>query len=440
MGGSHALVVGFGATGQAVAAALKKRGHQVTATDDRESPELIAAAEGLDLELITAPSEAQLSDSVRAADIVAPGPGIPEWHPVFAACDDLRRPVTCEFDLAAAWDDRPILAVTGTDGKTTVTTLVSEMLAASGVTTMAAGNTEVPLVTAIDDPLPDLFVVEASSFRLGHCSDFRPTVGTWLNFAADHLDVHRSIASYERAKARLWQNQEGDDVAVANADDPVVMRHARGLDRLVTFGRSAEFRIRGDSLLTSEGDVLARIDQLWSRLPHDVYNVLAASATALNGGASLCGVRDAIGEFNGLPHRVQFVGEWNGVRWFDDSKATAPHASRAALAGFDSVVLIAGGRNKGLDLGAMSEGVGNVRAVVGIGESAAEVLAAFEGVESTVADSMEEAVGAAAEMARSGDVVLLSPGCASFDWYRSYAERGGAFAAAVRRLHDGGTP
>lgn len=440
MGGAHALVVGFGVTGQAVAAAMRKRGHQVMAIDDSETPELIAAAEDLDVELITGPSKAQLREAVGAADMVVPGPGVPEWHPVFAVTNDLDRPVTSEFDLASAWDDRPVLAVTGTDGKTTVITLVTEMLAASGVTTTAAGNTDVPLVTAIDDPLPDLFVVEASSFRLSLCSDFRPAVGTWLNFAADHLDVHRSISSYEQAKARLWQNQADEDVAVANADDPVVMRHARGLDRLVTFGRSAEFRIRGDNLLTNEGDVLARIDQLWSTLPHDLYNVLAASATALNGGASLQGVRQAIGEFKGLPHRVELVGEWDGVRWFDDSKATAPHASRAALAGFGTVVLIAGGRNKGLDLGAMSEGVDNVRAVVGIGESAAEVVAAFKDVESAVVGSMEEAVAAAGEMAHRGDVVLLSPGCASFDWYRSYAERGVAFAAAVHRLHDGGAP
>jgi len=439
MGGSHALVVGFGVTGQAVAAAMKRRGHEVTAIDDGQTPELAAAAEGLDVELITAPRDARLCDAVTAADIVVPSPGIPEWHPVFAFSDDLHRPVTCEFDLAASWDHRPILAVTGTDGKTTVTTLVTEMLAASGFTTTAAGNTDVPLVTAIDDPLPDLFVVEASSFRLSHCSKFRPTVGTWLNFGADHLDVHRSLSSYEQAKTRLWQNQAGEDIAVANADDPVVMRHARSLDRLVTFGRSAEFRIRGDSLLTSEGDVLARIDQLWSTLPHDLYNVLAASATALSGGASLRGMREAIDEFKGLPHRVELVGEWNGVRWFDDSKATAPHASRAALAGFDSVVLIAGGRNKGLDLGAMSEHVDNVKAVVCIGEAAAEVVSAFKGVKSTVADSMEDAVAVAAGMAREGDVVLLSPGCASFDWYRSYAERGEVFARAVRRLHDCGT-
>jgi UDP-N-acetylmuramoylalanine--D-glutamate ligase len=185
-------------------------------------------------------------------------------------------------------------------------------------------------------------------------------------------------------------------------------------------------------LIGPDGQELVRSDELWRSLPHDRSNALAAAATALAGGATAEGVRRALREFRGLPHRVELVGERDGVRWYDDSKATAPHATLAALSGFDAVVLVAGGRNKGLDLGALRAGADRVRAVVGIGESAADVLGAFPGVPGRTADSMADAVAAAHELAGSGDVVLLSPGCASFDWYGSYSERGDDFAAQVR--------
>jgi UDP-N-acetylmuramoylalanine--D-glutamate ligase len=375
-------------------------------------------------------------------DAVVPTPGLPEQHPLFAAALAAGTPVLSEFDLAEAWDDRPVLAITGTNGKTTVTTLVDAMLDASGVRSAAVGNTEVPLVAAIEDPATQVFVVEASSFRLAQSRCFRPAVATWLNFAEDHLDVHTSLDAYRLAKARIWADQGPDDVAVANAQDPVVMAslpdRADG-PRRVTFGlstgpdgRSPDYHERDGVLLGPDGDELASLHDLWSTLPHDRANVLAAAATALAGGADLHGVRRALREFGGLSHRVQLVGERDGVRWFDDSKATAPHATLAAVGGFDSVVLIAGGRNKGLDLGALAAVADRVRAVVGIGESGPDVVAAFPGRPSAVATSMTEAVGAASVLAGPGDVVLLSPGCASFDWYRSYGERGDDFAANVR--------
>ena len=441
----RALVVGLGVTGAAVARALTAHGHDVVAADDAAGPAARAAAADLGLDLVEAPAGDALAVLVAGADAVLPTPGLPARHPLFAAATAAGVPVLSEFDLASWWDDRPLLAVTGTDGKTTVTTLVRDMLLAAGLAAVAVGNTPVPLVAAIDDPASDVFVVEASSFRLEHSQRFAPAVGTWLNFAPDHLDSHPGLASYEAAKARIWRDQSADQIAVGNADDPVVARHlAEAPARHVTFGLAAEadFRLVGGAApggrLTGPGEghgdavEIARVEELRRALPHDIANGLAAAATALAGGASVEGVRQGLLDFRGLPHRVALVGEAGGVRFYDDSKATTPHAAATAVAGFESVVLIAGGRNKGLDLGVLAGSAGRIRAVVAIGEAAPEVAAAFDGVRPVIrADSMGEAVRAAVDLARPGDAVLLSPGCASFDWYGSYGERGDDFARAV---------
>jgi UDP-N-acetylmuramoylalanine--D-glutamate ligase len=434
------LVLGFAVTGQAVARALSAHGHSVVVVDDHPSPSTRTAAELAAVELIESPSRAQLDDLVASVDALVPSPGIPDHHSAFAAAAERGVTVLSEFDLAAAWDRRPLLAVTGTDGKTTVTTMVTDMLVASGRRALAVGNTDIPLVAAIDRSEVDVFVVEASSFRLGHTRRFRPAVATWLNFAPDHLDVHASLDRYRSAKARIWADLEaGADggVAVANADDPVVMAEVRPDVRTVTFGLGAPagYHRRGDDLVTDDGRALVAVDELPRALPHDLANALAASATALEGGADLDGVRAALRAFRGLPHRVSRVGGADGIDWYDDSKATVPHAVVAAVTGFDSVVLIAGGRNKGVDLAPMAAVADHLRAVVAIGEAAGEVAAVFAGRRPVVtADSMAEAVGAAAGLARPGDAVILSPGCASFDWYTSYGERGDDFAAEVRAL------
>lgn len=429
-----ALIVGFGVTGQALARALRARGGDVVVVDDHPSPPVRAAAESLGTELVEAPGPDTLASLVARAEQVLPSPGLPERHPVFAAADEAGVPVRSELDLAAEWDDRPFLAVTGTDGKTTVVALVTAMLEASGVRAVEAGNNEVPLVTAIDDAAIDVFVVEASSFRLARTERFRPHVATWLNFAADHQDVHAGAAEYEAAKARIYANLEPHDLAVANADDPVVLGYARAAPRLETFGLgpSADWHLDGDRLVSPGGETFAERGDLWRTFPHDLANFLAAAATASGGGATFTGIGEAAVAFRGLPHRVELVAEADGVGWYDDSKATAPHATLAAVAAFPSVVLIAGGRNKGLDLSVMADAADRLRGVVAIGEAAAEVETAFGGSTRVVpAASMDDAVAAARGMARPGDTVLLSPGCASFDWYRSYAERGDDFARAV---------
>jgi UDP-N-acetylmuramoylalanine--D-glutamate ligase len=436
-------VVGFGVTGRAVTRALQTRGGDVLVIDDHPSPASRIAAESSAVELFDAPTRAQLDDLVGRVDALLPSPGVPDAHPVFDAARDAGVPVLSEFDLAREWDDRPLVAVTGTDGKTTVTTMVTDMLVGSGRRARTVGNTDVPLVEAIDDPDVDVFVVEASSFRLGHTRRFEPAVATWLNFAPDHLDGHRSLADYEQAKSRIWSDLGPDlGVAVANADDPTVMAHVRDGVRTMTFGidRPAQFYVDGGVLRAADGAALVAADELPRSMPHDVANSLAASATALEGGASLDGVRHTLRTFRGLPHRVSLVGSWAGVSWFDDSKATTPQATLAAVRGLGRggrVVLVAGGQNKGLDLSVLSSVADRLGGVVAIGAAAKEISSAFDGrAEVAEAASMDEAVRIAAGFAQPGDDVVLSPACASFDWYADYAERGDDFAAAVRRWHE----
>jgi UDP-N-acetylmuramoylalanine--D-glutamate ligase len=285
--------------------------------------------------------------------------------------------------------------------------------------------------------------VEASSFRLGHTRRFEPAVATWLNFAPDHLDGHRSLPDYEQAKARIWSDLgSGRGVAIANRDDPTVMAHVRDDVRTVTFGLDApaQFHVDQGRLRAADGDVLVAVDELPRSMPHDLANSLAASATALEGGASLDGVRHTLRTFQGLAHRVSLVGSWAGVSWFDDSKATTPQATLAAVRGLGrggGVVLVAGGQNKGLDLSVLATAAERLVGVVAIGAAAKEIVTAFDGrVHVVEATSMEDAVRLAAGFARPADDVVLSPACASFDWYADYAERGDDFAAAVRRWHE----
>lgn len=429
-------MLGLGVTGRAVVRALVDHGEGVVVVDDRPTDAARAFAAEVGVELVERPDRDALAALVRHADAVVPSPGVPDHHAIFALAAAADVPVLSEFDLAARWDQRTQVAVTGTNGKTTVTELTRAMLEASGLRAVAVGNTEVPLVAAIADPTIDVFVVEASSFRLLHSGRYAPDVGTWLNLAPDHLDNHASLEAYTAAKARIWADQRPHQVAIGNADDPVVAAHlADAPGRHVTFGLSgaADHRLVADRLVLADGSTLATVDELPRAFPHDLVNALAAAASTVHGGGSTEGARSALLAFRGLPHRVSLVGEAGGVRWFDDSKATAPHATQAALRGFGSVVLIAGGRNKGLDLGALAHDLDRIRAVVAIGESAEEVAAAFDGRRPVQrAGSMDEAVAVAAELARPGDAVLLSPGCASFDWYGSYAERGDDFVRAVR--------
>ncbi|CAB4371222.1 unannotated protein [freshwater metagenome] len=435
-----ALVLGFGVTGRAVAKALTLHGVTVIAVDEHPTDAIRAEAASMGVEIVESPSSQDLTRLVSGCDLVIPSPGIPETHPIFELAAACGKEVESEFDLADRWDSRPIVAITGTDGKTTVTTLVTAMLLASGIRAVACGNTDTPLVEAIADPDVEVFVVEASSFRLATTRWFQPSVAVWLNFAPDHLDAHASLASYEAAKASIWMHLDPETgVAVASATDPVVLANRNPELSTVTFGgpgTNADATVVDGWLRLPDGTAILAIEDLPRGFPHDITNALAASVAAMAAGATIEGLRQALRSFRGLHHRVELVGECNGTLWFDDSKATTPHAVATALSAFDSVVLIAGGRNKGLDLSVLANCVPPVRAVVAIGEAAEEVQACFNDrcEVHVVHSSIEDAVSLAATLATAGDVVLLSPGCASFDWFTSYSERGDRFADAVRRL------
>ncbi len=432
---SRVLVVGYGLHGQAVTAALAARGHEPVVVDDQPLAPVRDAAASAGVDLVVGPDVDALRELVGSCTHLVPTPGLPDRHPVFGLATAAGVAVVSELDLARQWDQRPLVAVTGTNGKTTVTTLVTRMLNDSGRAARTAGNMELPLVTAIDDAGAEMFVVEASSFRLGHSSLFAPAIGTWLNFDPDHLDVHRSLQAYEEAKARIWAQQGPDDVAVANADDPVVMRNLPPTPRHRLFGiDQGDARLRGDHIVVDH-EPLLRVDELARGLPHDIANALAAALTAGAAGAAPEAVAGVLRAFTGLPHRVQLVAEAGGVRWYDDSKATTPHAVVAGVGGFDTAVLIAGGRNKGVDLSPLGVLGPRLRGVVAIGEAAAEVAAVFAGeVPVRCADSMATAVERAAGLARPGDVVVLSPACTSYDWYSDYGARGDDFARCVTEL------
>jgi UDP-N-acetylmuramoylalanine--D-glutamate ligase len=446
-----ALVYGLAVAGAATVRALQRRGIEVRVADDTGDRRRRQLAADLGVELVVAPGDGALDGLVAASDIVVPAPGVPETHPLFAAAAAAACRVVSELELAYGWEQerpggpRPMLAVTGTDGKTTTTFLAVEMLRAGGRRAVAAGNTDVPLVEAVDDDDLDVFVVECASFRLAWTARFRTEAAAWLNLAEDHLNWHTSMASYEAAKARVFDQQRPTDVAIGFTGDPVVMAHLRTAPgRRRTFGLTdADYHVEGTGSrrrLAGPDGPFADIAGMSRALPHDVTNALAAAALVLETGlVAPAAVATALTGFAAPPHRIELVGDAGGVRWYNDSKATTPHAASTAIRAFDHVVLIAGGLNKGLDLGPMAAEADRIRAVVAIGQAAGDVATAFAGrAPVATADSMADAVERAGELARPGDVVLLSPGCASFDWYPDggYPARGDDFRRLVReRLH-----
>jgi UDP-N-acetylmuramoylalanine--D-glutamate ligase len=438
------LVVGLGITGEAVARRLAAGG-AVTVVDDNPNSarfaERAAGLQALGVSVIGAPTPEQLAELVAAADLVVPSPGVPEGHTVYGLATERGVPIYSEIELAGvAAADRglPLVAVTGTNGKTTVTTLIAEMFRAGGRRALAAGNIGRPLLDAVHDDV-DVVVAEVSSFQLRFTATFRPRVAVLLNVAEDHLDWHPSFSEYVAAKARIFANQAGDDLLVFNADDEAVAGAAKAAPaRSVAFTggeTSGTWHVHDGRLVRASGEALLAVADLARRGPHDIANALSAAAAAADLGVADDALSSVLASFSGLPHRVTPVGQSGGVTFVDDSKATNPHAALAALAGFDSVVLLAGGRNKGLDLGVLRSEAGRIRAVVAIGEAAGEVEACFAGLRPVRrAGSMAEAVRLGAELAEPGDTVLLSPACASFDWYSGYAARGDDFARHVHEL------
>jgi UDP-N-acetylmuramoylalanine--D-glutamate ligase len=442
---THVLVVGLRATGLAVARHCAARGDRLTVVEDdpghRGYDERAREVRALGATLVERPAGDVWAGLVAAADLVVPSPGVRPGHPVFAAATAAGTPVRGDIDLGVEAAMVPVVAVTGTNGKSTVTTLTAAMLEASGVRAVAAGNIGRPLLEVVGEPW-EVVVAEVSSFQLHTTTEaFRPRVAVLLNVADDHLDWHGSPAAYTAVKAKVFGHQRGDDVLVANVEDPTVAALAATAPARVVpvalDGGPGTFRAAGGALRTPDGEPIAPLATLPQRSPHDLTNALCAAAAALAVGANRGGVRRALEGFTRLHHRVEPVGKASGVQYVDDSKATNPHATLSALEGFERVVLLAGGDSKGVDLGVLARAKDRLRAVVAIGDTPDEVERALGGAVPTVrATSMGAAVRTAADLAEPGDTVLLSPACASFDWYDGYEARGDDFRAEVRRLLD----
>lgn len=434
------LVYGIAIAGEAVARALVQRGERVVLADDNVSDKHRDLARELGALLVDGADHAEIDRHLRGVDRVVPAPGVPERHRIIVESRALGVPLMSEIELAYRLEQareggpRPMVGVTGTDGKTTTTLMAAAILHEAGHQSAAVGNTETPLIAALDSTV-QVFAVECSSFRLAYTEQFRARASVWLNFAPDHLDWHHDLASYRKAKAKIWQYTRAGDVAVAPADDDVLLSIARdATSRTVTFGTDRGDYNAIDGNLTTPHGVIMGAAEMKRSLPHDVTNALAASAVCIEAGlAEPHHAAQALATFEHAPHRIQLVAESDGVRWFDDSKATSPHAAQVALQAFDSIVLIAGGKNKDLDLSPMANQPQRMRAVVAIGHSAPDIERAFGGVCAVeTAGSMLEAIRQARRFARRGDVVLLSPGCTSYDWYSNYSERGDDFARLVR--------
>jgi len=439
------LVFGLAIAGQAVARELVRRGESVVLADDAVSDLHQAFSKQIGMPLVALTSSSEIQQVLNSVARVAPAPGIPEGHPVIVAARELGVEICSELEIAyryerdAPSEPRPMVGITGTDGKTTTTMMTAAILESAGLRTMAVGNTDVPLISALNTDAR-AFAVECSSFRLAHTQQFRMCASAWLNFAPDHLDWHPNLSDYFEAKAKMWAHCVEGDVAVAPFDDLRVIEAAQASNaRVVTFGIAGGDYHSFDGWLCGPMGRIMPISEMGRSLPHDVSNALAATAVCLEAGlANVADVASALQSFKNAPHRIQFVGEKGGVRWFNDSKATSPHAVSVALNSFENIVLIAGGKNKGLDLSALAEQPSRMRAVVAIGDASDEVAHAFTGVcEIKRATSMQEAVNMADSFAQDGDVVLLSPGCTSYDWYANYGQRGEDFMKCVGKLLTG---
>ncbi len=444
--GRRVLVVGLARTGVAVAAFCAGRRALVTVTDRK--PATALAAEVAELR---GRARLELGGHSAAtflqADLIVISPGVPEI-PELQAARAAGIEVTGEIELAARFVRAPIVGITGTNGKSTVTSLVGAILAATGRPTFAGGNLGEPLIAAVDTPAagPDgHLVVELSSFQLETCQELRPAVAALLNVTPDHLDRYPSMEAYVAAKGRIFQAQRAADFAVVKADDPIAWD-------LAAKGRAHRLGFSSTRLLVEGGWLEG--PELCVRLPggeverypsgelhivgrHNLENALAAYLCARLEGSSPEVVRAAAREFRPLAHRMELVRELDGVAYYDDSKGTNVDAVAAALEGFPrKVVLIAGGRDKGGDYAPLRRALEQcARAVVLIGEAADRMQAALAGVaELRRAATLEEAVATARDLARSGDAVVLSPACSSFDMFRDYAHRAAVFRAAVMEL------
>ncbi len=439
---ARTLIVGLGATGLSCARFLAHRGVEVAVTDSREQPPALAdmQRELPDVALFTGGFDAEIFG--RAERIVV-SPGVPLQEPLLVQAQQRGIEVIGDIELFARTARAPVVAITGSNGKSTVTTLLGAMARQAGMNVRVGGNLGTPALDLIAEQEPDLYVLELSSFQLETVQSLHCRAATVLNISPDHLDRYASVAVYARAKQRIFA---GAEVQIVNRDDVAAAELASGEAPAVSFGLGRPAAGRQDFGLqeTADGCWMVKGSERWMPAPalrmpgrHNLANALAALALGDALGLPREAMLQVLSEFQGLPHRTQWVAGTGGVSWFNDSKATNVGAALAAIQGFDGpLVLLAGGQGKGADFSELAAGLdARVKAVVLLGEAAEEIEIALQGrIPTQHASDMFDAVRQAAALAVSGDTVLLSPACASFDMFRDYRQRGEIFMQAVREL------
>jgi UDP-N-acetylmuramoylalanine--D-glutamate ligase len=445
LSGKRVVVVGLGASGVAAARLCLKRGARVVANDAKPLAALSDDArslEALGAEVVAGGHDAA---GMESADVIVVSPGVPR----LAKVDEAEKrgvPVWGEIELAvrSLTHPAPVVAIGGTNGKSTTTSLVGALLKAAGSNAFVGGNLGDPLAAAADLAF-DVIVLEVSSFQMERLERFAPYVAALLNVSDDHLDRYESFEAYARAKGNAFLRQTEHDWAVVPFGDATCMRQAkRGRGHILTFGPGGVLDVTdGEIVDRSSGERFARAEMALHG-GHNALNVAAALAIVRPFRLAPDTIRRVLGDFHGLPHRTTLVAEVGGVRFYDDSKGTNVGAAVTALDGLREprAVLIAGGRDKGGSYAPLVEALERKgRAAVLIGEASDAIAKAIgDRVPFRRASSMEEAVRLGAELARSGDAVLLSPACSSYDMFRDYKHRGDEFARIVRALREGGAP
>jgi len=434
------LIVGLGKTGLSCARYLSAQGIEVAITDSREKPPELASlsAELPHVAVFTGGFDEQVFSS---ADELIVSPGVSLKHPLIKQAMDQGKTILGDVELFAQHVSAPSIVITGSNGKSTVTSLVGIMAREAGKDVRVGGNIGKPVLELIEDEEPDCYVLELSSFQLEYTQSLNAKVATVLNLSEDHMDRYDDFQEYVDAKKRVFR---GNGIMVLNRDDERVMAMAEPVRKIISFGlqpaESNQYGLneyRGDQWLCRGDTRLLNREELLIPGKHNIANALAALAIGEAAGFSQSAMLTALKGFKGLPHRSQFVMELNGVRWYNDSKGTNVGATEAALSGLDGkVVLIAGGEGKGADFSRLQTVVKDkARALVLLGKDAELIADALNGLCVTVfAEDMEDAVNKAASLALEGDAVLLSPACASFDMFTGFEHRGDVFMQMVGRL------
>jgi UDP-N-acetylmuramoylalanine--D-glutamate ligase len=437
----NAVIVGMGRTGLSVARHLQRSGFRIAVTDSRAAPPELAGVEALGSSVVTRIGgfDVQL---LERADIVVTSPGVPLDDPFFVQARARGLDIVGDIELFARAADAPVVGITGTNGKSTVTTLLGRMAMRAGVRVRVGGNLGQPALDLLDRGPTDLYVLELSSFQLDTTHSLKLKASAVLNISADHMDRYATLKAYAASKARIYANSE---TAVVNADEPEVVRMPRAGQRVLTFSLlddKSDFRLvrppgAQEQWLARRGDALLPLSALKISGRHNAANALATLALGDALRLPIAPMLEELREFPGLPHRAQWVADINGVRYINDSKGTNVGATLAAVGGLAGpLVVIAGGDGKGQDFAPLAAAFrGKVRTAVLLGRDAGLIETALAGICHTVrVADMQEAVSAAARFAEAGDTVLLSPACSSLDMFRDYAQRGEVFAAAVKEL------